>query len=889
MELKPPIDAPEEKVERISEKPLAASTRLMLLISTTAIIGLFYLTVTLALAALGVLFLLDIALVVVLGRVGLAWFVLRPLPTISRLFMLLVRSLWLGSWVEYNIKVPRIAAPRLYEITEKLAQRIGVGAPDEIVVEMNDNAYVHLEGYRTGQGKSKLALGYDLIVTLTSDELETIIAHELAHAKLIQRGHRYWVAYGVTRVCRLAGALDCMGSGPDGSGPQPLLARALSLVVHPLGKAACRLYGTYSRQEEFAADQVAAEVCSPALFRSSMLRSLITSYKAHDLSWRHRIMHYHREKSFSDWLRSRLSPDSDDERVKIEEKIFKTDAPDEYSTHPLPADRLAMFPDTDSQHSFSEPAITLLTDPDDVAKRLIAEIERVVNQEEEKETRELQKWVKGNNRNFNLSGLQVTGVVLLVFGIIIGLAVVLSPGESMVSQIRVGMLPFTLLVVGLFLCIKCGIKEKNLLPAPPYQRWAETNEPELRLWGENAAAECEEIEQRLRSQKPADVQGKRATADHWSQVAYNALADCDYRRAWVASTICLESDPKSLEGLLARGISAAYFHDNEEAGMRLGMACEKYNLGPSVSWGLGWAFALMEAWETAEAYLLDAVKRRSDEPTVFSVLAACQSRRGKVHEAVQSARRAVSLPNSTDRSRILLARVFLYAGNPKDAMAELQSVGEDALSTYDGLLTLAHANLLLGNREEGDSYIERLLSEHPVPKAYQALGGILNDAEDDEQARRYWSEAAEQAFYPDALLGLAMLDSKAENKESERVHLIRALDLTQKTGPSGRTVIDLLPQIFRALVCLREPESCSAWAVRFEVSDVTNQIDHINLLVAAPDQVAAEDYIREIYAAMQPNADMTAFKPNLELLPPDQQPPGPVPRGIHNLWLDESG
>src|SRR5581483_6550834 len=94
-----------------------------------------------------------------------------------------------------------------YELLERLCRKLELSFPQEIVLEFTDNAWVKLKGLRSGVGKVTLGIGYDLLAGLTTAEIEAVLAHEMSHAKLINRGFKNWLAVGQARVRRLAQAL----------------------------------------------------------------------------------------------------------------------------------------------------------------------------------------------------------------------------------------------------------------------------------------------------------------------------------------------------------------------------------------------------------------------------------------------------------------------------------------------------------------------------------------------------------------------------------------------------------------------------------------------------------------------------------------------------------
>lgn len=102
------------------------------------------------------------------------------------------------------------------------APGLDASVPREIVLELGDNAWVRLKGFRRGAGKKTLGVGYDLLAGLSIPEIEAVLAHEMAHAKLVQRGFRNWLEGGQARLRNLVMALWADGLARPG-GPRSLV------------------------------------------------------------------------------------------------------------------------------------------------------------------------------------------------------------------------------------------------------------------------------------------------------------------------------------------------------------------------------------------------------------------------------------------------------------------------------------------------------------------------------------------------------------------------------------------------------------------------------------------------------------------------------------------
>ncbi|HRI44008.1 MAG TPA: zinc metalloprotease HtpX [Fimbriimonadaceae bacterium] len=161
------------------------------------------------------------------------------------------------------------AAPDLYAMTRRLAERAQIPMPKLYVVpDPSPNAFA------TGRSPSRgvVAVNQGLLQMLDRDEVEGVIAHEIAHIK-----HRDTLTSAV--VATVAGAISAIanlayfasffgfGSGDD-DGPNPLAVLLLVLVA-PLAATIIQL--AVSRAREYQADQTAAElVGSPRGLQSAL-------------------------------------------------------------------------------------------------------------------------------------------------------------------------------------------------------------------------------------------------------------------------------------------------------------------------------------------------------------------------------------------------------------------------------------------------------------------------------------------------------------------------------------------------------------------------------------------------------------------------------------------
>jgi Tfp pilus assembly protein PilF len=766
---------------------------------------------------------------------------------------------------------------------ERVAGRMQVGQPDRVVLEMNVGASVRLRGYRRGQGRCTLCVGYDLLAVLAEDELEAVIAHEMAHAKLVQRGYRGWLGNAIARMARLAGALIALSGAAKEHGQRFYTAELLARGARFLGRRGSRLFAAYSRQDEFAADRAAAELCGPAPFHRALVKIHVAFQKMRGMGWRDRLVQAEREQRFSEWVRERLTPRDEAERQEREAKARNDARRGEFDTHPSLADRLAALPGGAPAESAAPPASGLLRDPDGLGVQLLAELERLLSEQEQQASQESHQQIRKRYRSRKHSPAQLAAaLVILVGGLAAFTALEALWGANQEMDAPVPWLVGSLGVIGAGMLIyrKFPFREQIVLPVPPWSRWQAAMEPEARASG--AGESIEPLEAEMKAQLPPSIQRKRAQARYWSVECYRSLEQCDYRRAAVSSRLSLAANPHCLEGALGRGIAAAYYGQTQVAQQMLAWALRSHGLGTSVSWGLGWALAMLGNWADAEAYLLDAAARCPDQATVRSLLGTCQWQLGKVRAAAQSVRRATGLEPGEPRHQILLARILLASGRARAALQELEAVESAVGADFQAMLAAASANLLLGHVEEAARCATLLEQAHPGPRTLLALARAHAEASLPDQAYSLFEQVGARGFYPEALVGLARIEYERQEPEPARAHLLAALDLTREREAGVPGPLEFLEAVARGLIAMGEPvEGCQAWTATLELSLPGTNARLLSLLICAPTLEAAREQVRQIHRALHPDRELADASVTWKPVEPEQQPAGPVAPGIY--------
>src|SRR4051794_5497530 len=158
-------------------------------------------------------------------------------------------------------------APELYAMVDRLRQRAGLPMP-KLAVAPHEQP----NAFATGRNPEHavVAVTTGILKYVPQEELEGVLAHELAHVKnrdmLITT-----LAAGIAGAISNLPYLIMFGGGRDEEGSHPVAQLAL-LLLAPLG--AMLIQFAVSRQREFEADRVGAEILGRPLPLANALRRL---------------------------------------------------------------------------------------------------------------------------------------------------------------------------------------------------------------------------------------------------------------------------------------------------------------------------------------------------------------------------------------------------------------------------------------------------------------------------------------------------------------------------------------------------------------------------------------------------------------------------------------
>lgn len=859
----------------MAEKPLTGFARFFLVVSAALAIALFYSFIVAVVILLLVMLACELAVAAACARFGAAGLITPYIKRHSGVLFLCLRSLWIDKSVKFQVPLTESDAPELFAFLRTLSLKFAVPAPREVLMEMNTGAWVMLKGVRRGADATTLGLGYDLVAGLTEREIEAVLAHEMAHAKLVRRGLKQWLGGGIARAIKLTNALSTLVNAYRHKRQEFTVGETLLRGADACTRLAVRLVAGYSRQDEFDADRGAALLCGSAPLRSALLKLDAMAAKTARISWSERLAQLQRCGGFSTWLAEELA-------VTATTPADKAPAgeTDRYSTHPSTRDRFAAMPPDTSSLATSRPAISLFADPDAIARKLVAEIQRVAALEEKKDDRSQRQWLRKTQRGGSLRPLQW----LAILGMLIPLVMAFASLASFSSL-------WPLLLVALAVVAGCvwlyrfgRYRDRRALPLPDYEaiRAADDDRTE-----EPKAFEARENE--LEANLKARLQGlaRKPARELCIRESYEALAQCDYLRAHVVARHGVQRDDKCVETLLALAIAAAGLRQSTQAGQMLHFVQKQTGFRTLASLrGGGWALLLLGDYAGADAMLTASLSHTPDEPTLHALLAVCQSARNKHFSALAHARIALAAaPQSLPRI-LLVANLLIGSGRVRDAEQLLATAGHTADPHHRLALARIRVHLLQKNFAEADRGIEALQAGEITPDTMIELAQACETARCDEQAARFFAAALERGHYPEAHAGLAQLALHRRDFPAVKTTALAALDTSRPLGEKSAHPLSVLSQSLSHLLATEESiTEARAWVATVTGNAVAGSVANFSFLVYAKARPHAEAHVKTVIDAFQP--DKPTLMPNYVLWTdarPDQQPVGAVRPGIQRYW-----
>jgi Zn-dependent protease with chaperone function len=857
-------------VETSHERPLTPLAKAGLIASTAAVILVFYLLAFVAGFLLIALLVLELFIVLAALRFGLAGWMIRIMEAHVRIVTILFRSLWLSrNEAEYRILLAETDAPQLFGILRDLCGRFSIRPPDQALLQMGVSAWVHLKGYRTGAGHTRLGLGYDLLCGLTISEVEAVLAHEMAHAKLVQRGFKQFAGAALSRCATLVGALTHYVRGAREAKADHAVASLLLGAFALLIRALARLVAAYSRQDEFEADAAAAQVCGPNSLRSSLLKLDAIQEASSRLTWRERVAQLQSGGGFTEWFGRELGAGL---AAPVNERHHLFDP---YATHPNLPDRLAALPPDAAQPLNSAAGVTLLAKPDKIAERLIVEIHRVAAIEEEKDSKAVSKWARRQLRGRNLNWIHLFGVAFCILGGIMILFGIIDWREGLIPAL----LGVGACALGVFIYRLGRYRDPREFPIPDYSHLVKATRQKFTFDRQDAM--LREFEGMI-----ADKKGRKRKREILLEQAYSALANADYLRAHVATRLCLKQDGKNKEAHMAFAVAAASVNQIPDSMKALHYVQSHTSFSsPSTAWAAAWTFVLVHEFALAEALLQKLLAANPSQKTFWSMIALARSRRGKINSAIVAARHACTPSPPSKEHAILLISLLIDAGLLREASTWLNMLSQRAAEDIDVQFETLRLKILQRDFAGSDAVAQQILQTDESTKRLMQIGSIYQHTRRFEVATSYFDKILARGHYPEALVALGEIAAEQRDKPKARQHLLSAINLKSVPAEDAVHPARLFQRVLAQLSALEHAEHCQAWTALLPATAGTTRCHEALRGTQFTVYGASEGAVKEYLSAVLLAADSTY--PVGELVwkksPKDEQPVRPVRPGVQRV------
>lgn len=180
-------------------------------------------------------------------------------------------SYWFSDKIVLSMYRAKEVGPesRLYQIVARLAQRAQLPMPKVYVIpDVSPNAFA------TGRNPKHAAVAATegILRLLTDDEIEGVMAHELAHVKnrdILTASVAATLAATIMMVARFAMFFGGRSDEREGQNPVAMLA---TLILAPI--AAMLIQAAISRSREFAADATGAAIAGHPMGLVNALRKI---------------------------------------------------------------------------------------------------------------------------------------------------------------------------------------------------------------------------------------------------------------------------------------------------------------------------------------------------------------------------------------------------------------------------------------------------------------------------------------------------------------------------------------------------------------------------------------------------------------------------------------
>jgi heat shock protein HtpX len=185
-----------------------------------------------------------------------------------------IGSYWFSDKIVLRMYKAQLVGPEhaLYRMTQRLAQRANLPMPKVYIIpDMSPNAFA------TGRNPQHAAVAATegILRLLPESEIEGVIAHELAHVKnrdILISSVAATIGAAIMMLAQMAQFAAIFGGGNRDSRDSNPLALLATAMLAPL--AAGLIQAAISRQREFAADRMGADIAGSPIGLAQALRRI---------------------------------------------------------------------------------------------------------------------------------------------------------------------------------------------------------------------------------------------------------------------------------------------------------------------------------------------------------------------------------------------------------------------------------------------------------------------------------------------------------------------------------------------------------------------------------------------------------------------------------------
>jgi len=252
--------------------------------------------------------------------------------------------------------------PKLFKIINETAKEVNIKPPSEVVLVPNSMIAV------TGLFKKRMLIGIASLNAITIDEFKSIIAHELGHFY----GNDTFFGYFIARIrVALSKTLEALNTGNN---HYTLFSFLFYIYINIFNIIFSLTTMTYSRQAEYRADKIAANIAGSNIFSEGLLKYSSYSIFFETIAYKMIATLAQRQTPTNNIYETCNKVYQKEDPIKIKQKILeqKTKL---FGSHPSMSQRIDNIKDIPKKDSINKKtARTLFSDINEFERKMSGQI-----------------------------------------------------------------------------------------------------------------------------------------------------------------------------------------------------------------------------------------------------------------------------------------------------------------------------------------------------------------------------------------------------------------------------------------------------------------------------------------------------------------------------------